>query len=67
MLGKKPVFLSAAAVLSVGAWAYQPAPAPLITTWGENLTPETAWRDYPRPQLVRGNWQMAFKDSTFND
>ena len=48
-------------VVAVLAWtlealAYQPAPAPLMTVWGEKMTPETAWRDYPRPQMVRDNW-----------
>lgn len=56
MLGKRLMVLSVAVVLSVGAWAYQPASVSLMTAWGEHVTPETAWRDYPRPQLVRGNW-----------
>ena len=29
----------------------------LITTWGEEVTPENAWTEYPRPQLQRNNWQ----------
>ncbi|MCA9150423.1 MAG: glycoside hydrolase family 2, partial [Planctomycetales bacterium] len=29
----------------------------LITRWGEAITPENAWREYPRPQMVRSNWQ----------
>lgn len=29
----------------------------LITKWGREVTPENAWRDYPRPQLARENWQ----------
>lgn len=28
----------------------------MLTEWGETLTPETAWRDYPRPALVRPDW-----------
>ena len=27
-----------------------------MTEWGERVTPANAWRDYPRPQMVRGNW-----------
>jgi hypothetical protein len=27
-----------------------------MTVWGEKVTPENAWRDYPRPQMVRSNW-----------
>ena len=32
------------------------AAAAMMTTWGEKVTPENAWRDYPRPQMVRANW-----------
>lgn len=28
----------------------------LMTPWGEKVTAENAWREYPRPQLVRDNW-----------
>ena len=37
----------AAGVLQAGA---------LTTGWGEKVTPENAWREYPRPQMVRANW-----------
>lgn len=30
--------------------------APIKTPWGEKVTPENAWAEYPRPNLVRGNW-----------
>ena len=36
--------------------AYKPAPAPLMTEWGAKMTPETAWRAYPRPQMTRPGW-----------
>ncbi len=29
---------------------------PIMTTWGEKVTSENAWREYPRPQMVRPNW-----------
>ena len=45
---------TAATVLSAGAWELKPNP--LMTEWGEKITPENAWREYPRPQLVRDNW-----------
>ena len=32
------------------------AAATLMTTWGEKVTSENAWRDYPRPQMTRANW-----------
>ncbi len=28
----------------------------LTTAWGRAVTAENAWREYPRPQLVRANW-----------
>ena len=28
----------------------------LTTAWGRAVTPENVWREYPRPQLVRGEW-----------
>lgn len=28
-----------------------------MTSWGEKVTPENAWTEYPRPQLRRGEWQ----------
>ena len=30
--------------------------APMMTPWGEQVTSENCWRDYPRPQLARANW-----------
>jgi beta-galactosidase/beta-glucuronidase len=34
-----------------------PARAAILSRWEKQVTPENAWRDYPRPQLVRANWQ----------
>ncbi len=36
---------------------WKPAPAPLMTKWGKQVTPTNAWQEYPRPQLVRKDWQ----------
>ena len=30
--------------------------AVMMTPWGEKVTSENAWREYPRPQMVRENW-----------
>lgn len=30
--------------------------APLMTPWGEKVTSENCYREYPRPQMVRDNW-----------
>ena len=42
-------------ILPTAAFAadWKPAPAPLMTKWGKAVTPENAWKEYPRPQLVR--------------
>ena len=45
---------STSAALSAAEW--KRAAAPLVTRWGREVTPENAWREYPRPQLVRPDW-----------
>lgn len=39
------------------AQPWQPAPEQMLTRWGAEVTPENAWREYPRPQLQRATWQ----------
>ena len=34
----------------------EPYKTELITEWGSRVTPENAWQEYPRPQLVRSGW-----------
>ena len=34
----------------------KPFVSDLITEWGENVEPENAWTEYPRPQLMRKQW-----------
>lgn len=36
---------------------WKPVPGNLFTRWAKDLTPDNAWREYPRPQLVRREWQ----------
>ncbi len=48
---KKTNIMFCAALLAALAQA-----APMMTTWGGKVTPENAWRGYPRPQMVRANW-----------
>ena len=48
-------------LLAHGAMAWAPVANPqsgskMMTEWGEKVAPETVWRSYPRPQLVRKNW-----------
>ena len=53
---------SFAVILALSAW---PAPAadwkvadgPLLTRWAKDVRPDNALPDYPRPQLVRSEWQ----------
>lgn len=35
----------------------KPFQSDLITKWGEDVTAENAWTEYPRPQLKRDDWQ----------
>ncbi|MCU0705128.1 MAG: beta-galactosidase [Fimbriiglobus sp.] len=36
---------------------WKPAPTPLMTKWGKQITADkTPWAEYPRPQLVRKEW-----------
>ena len=55
----KTMLFAAVAAVTMGAHAYAPAKCPLMTEWGEKVTPENAWREYPRPQMVRENWTRA--------
>ncbi|GAB4032843.1 glycoside hydrolase family 2 protein [Spirosoma jeollabukense] len=32
-------------------------PAPIMSRWEKQVTADNAWREYPRPQLVRKQWQ----------
>ncbi|MFW5761719.1 MAG: glycoside hydrolase family 2 protein [Cyclobacteriaceae bacterium] len=41
--------------ISLAQWQIQDNP--LITEWGTKVTPENAWQEYPRPMMVRQNWQ----------
>jgi len=36
---------------------WQPAKGPLMTKWATQVSPEKVHREYPRPQMVRKNWQ----------
>ncbi|HEX8520865.1 MAG TPA: glycoside hydrolase family 2 TIM barrel-domain containing protein [Tepidisphaeraceae bacterium] len=38
-----------------GDW--KPAKAPLMTKWAKDVSPDKALPEYPRPQLVRKDWQ----------
>lgn len=38
------------------ATAWEPAKGPLMTRWSSEVSPENAWPEYPRPQMVRDKW-----------
>ncbi|MBK1879766.1 glycoside hydrolase family 2 protein [Pelagicoccus mobilis] len=35
---------------------WKPVEGTMLTEWGQTVTPENAWTEYPRPQLVRDDW-----------
>lgn len=61
----KKRIVMAAAILPLVSWcaaeadtaATAWAPSAMKTQWGRAVTPENAWRDYPRPQMVRDGWE----------
>ena len=48
--------LLAMSVAASPAWGWQPAEGPLKTRWTKDVSPEKAWPEYPRPQMVRKDW-----------
>jgi len=49
----------AAVVTACAGWKPVPCPgsgSTLMTEWGEKVTPQNVWREYPRPQLQRAEW-----------
>lgn len=56
----KRVLLALAFLLTVKtamAADWQAAKGPLKTRWAAAVSPDRAWPEYPRPQLVRKDWQ----------
>lgn len=51
LLAALPVLLGAAEP------AWQPGAGPLLTRWGRELSPAAVLPEYPRPQMVRPDWQ----------
>ena len=35
---------------------YTPVPGKIMSKWAEQVSPENAWQEYPRPQMVRKSW-----------
>ena len=55
LVGLIASFAVTSAAESAPAW--KPVPDKMMTTWGSEVSPENAWREYPRPQFERANWQ----------
>jgi beta-galactosidase/beta-glucuronidase len=36
---------------------WKPVPGKMLTPWGEKVTVENAWAEYPRPEFARERWQ----------
>jgi beta-galactosidase/beta-glucuronidase len=49
--------LVCATALSKAADLWKPAKGPLMTRWAKDVSPENAHPEYPRPQMVRKEWQ----------
>ncbi len=47
----------ALAISAALAAEWQPAKGPLMTRWAKEVSPQKAWPEYPRPQMVRKEWQ----------
>ena len=69
LLWRGAMTFAAGCSLAVGAMAQDTAPAEIVVTsgspvytsdlmteWGAKVTPQNAWRSYPRPQLKRDKW-----------
>lgn len=42
---------------SFACGAYSPVPGHITTEWGENIDPARVWQEYPRPDMVRPDWE----------
>jgi hypothetical protein len=36
---------------------WKPVPGNIMTPWAADVTPDNAWQEYPRPQMVRKDWK----------
>lgn len=45
------------AALQAYSQQYSPLKGKMMTVWGEQVSPDNVWQEYPRPQLKRDQWQ----------
>src|SRR5690606_31525242 len=51
------IAFSSIAQFCAKAQSYKPVSGKMTTEWGDRVTPENVWREYPRPQLKRDEWK----------
>ena len=44
-------------VLGLALLTSTAASAQLKSEWAEKVTPDNVWQEYPRPNMVRADWQ----------
>lgn len=44
-------------ITSAAGQDWKPVPGNIMTPWAAEVTPENAWKEYPRPQMVRKEWK----------
>ena len=49
-------FLVAGLLVGPSQGEWRPADGPLSTRWAKDVSPDNAWPEYPRPQMVREDW-----------
>ena len=54
---KRYLFTVAMILTAVSASAWNPVGNTLLTKWAEDVSPQNAHTEYPRPQMLRGDWQ----------
>src|SRR5438874_3364887 len=60
------------ASITLAADPWKPAKGPLMTRWAKDVSPEISHPEYPRPQMVRKEWQnlnglWQFQPATENE
>ncbi len=51
------VALLSVPILNAAASDWQPVPGKMMTRWAKDVTPKNVWREYPRPQFERKQWE----------
>ena len=54
MIALAAMLITAGSASAQSVWTKQTAP--VMTPWGEQLTEENVWAEYPRPSMKRQEW-----------